>query len=44
MVEYCIEGIMDVVDAGAGMLMLIPEFEHMDHQLAAAVIPALRVP
>jgi probable F420-dependent oxidoreductase len=45
-VERCVEGLMEVVDAGAGMLMLNPVFDHMEHLelLASEIIPALSAP
>ena len=37
---------MELVDAGAGMLMLNPVFDQLEHLelLASEVIPALRTP
>lgn len=42
--ERCAEGLNEVVAGGAGMLMLNPMFDHMDHveRLNAEVIPLLR--
>jgi hypothetical protein len=40
----CIEGLSEVIDGGAQMLMLNPVFDHMQHleALKAEVIPKLR--
>ena len=42
----CIEGLADVVEGGAQMLMLNPVFEHMEHleALRQEVVPHLRAP
>ena len=45
-VEQCVEGLMEVVEAGAGMLMLDPVFDHKEQleRLAFEVAPNLRPP
>ena len=45
-VEACVDGLMDVVEAGAGMLMLNPVFDYRAHaeRLAAEVAPLLDAP
>ena len=45
-IEKCADGLTEVVNAGAGMLMLNPVFDHMEHLelLASKVIPKLRAP
>ena len=42
-VDRCVEGLSEVVDAGAGMLMLNPVFDHMEHleMLRQEIIPQL---
>ena len=42
----CVEGLMEVVNGGAGMLMLNPVFDHMEHleALSQEVIPHLSLP
>lgn len=44
--ERCAEGLAEVVDGGAQMLMLNPVFDHMEHleALHEEVIPHLRLP
>ena len=45
-VEQCVEGLMEVVEAGAGMLMLDPLFDHEEQieRLASEVAPKLGPP
>ncbi len=45
-VSRCVEGLQEVVDAGAQMLMLNPVFDEMEHleTLSAEVLPELRPP
>ena len=45
-IEDCVEGLMEVVEAGAGMLMLNPVFDYEDHleNLASEVAPLLSSP
>ena len=45
-VEQCVEGLMEVVEAGAGMLMLDPLFDHEEQieRLASEIAPKLRPP
>ena len=42
-VEQCVEGLMEVVEAGAGMLMLDPVFDYEEHleRLASDIAPLL---
>ena len=42
----CVEGLAEVVEGGAQMLMLNPVFDHLDHldALQREVIPQLRLP
>ena len=42
-VDACVEGLMDVVEAGAGSLMLNPVFDYEDHleRLASEIAPRL---
>lgn len=44
-IEACVEGLQEVVDAGAGMLMLNPVFDYDEHleTLASEVGPALEI-
>ena len=45
-VDACVEGLTEVVDAGAGMLMLNPVFDQHEHleRLASEVGPLLEAP
>ena len=45
-VEQCVEGLMEVVEAGAGMLMLDPLFDHEEQieRLASEIAPKLGPP
>ena len=45
-VDSCVDGLMEVVEAGAGMLMLNPVFDYEDHleNLASDVAPRLELP
>ena len=45
-VEQCVEGLMEVVETGAGMLMLDPVFDHEEQleRLASEVAPKLGPP
>ena len=45
-VEHCVEGLMEVVEAGAGMLMLDPLFDHEEQieRLASEIAPKLGPP
>ena len=45
-VDACVEGLMEVVDAGTGMLMLNPVFDQPEHleRLASEVGPLLEAP
>ena len=45
-VEQCVEGLMEVGGAGAGMLMLDPVFDYEEHleRLASEVAPKLGPP
>ena len=44
--EDCVEGLMEIVEAGAGMLMLNPVFDYEEHleRLASEVAPLLSSP
>ena len=45
-VDRCVDGLTEVIEAGAGMLMLNPVFDHMEHleALHRDVIPRLPAP
>ena len=45
-VAQCVEGLMDLVNGGAQMLMLNPMFDHMEHleAFSSEVIPQLSLP